>query len=265
MSGPLRQWIDGAPLAGAPHVGADDSAFREGRGCYTSALAERGRVRHLTRHAARLRRDAARIGLGELDEALCRRALLELAEAAASDGARVVRLQASRAADGALHLVGTARPLGADPAAWQALRAPFPHQGPAPWMGAKVTSRLRFALAGDLARAAGAQEAILLDATEHLVEGARTNLVVVDAAGVARTPPLARGGVAGIAREILLERLTELREEDVRLAVLHGARELVAVNAVRGARPVVVLDERSVGDGRPGPWCARLASVLESD
>ncbi len=248
---------DGVPVG--------DGAFQAGQGCYTTGRAEQGRLRHLERHVARLRRDAAQIGLGELEAPPLEAALRQLAREAFPDGRGVVRLQASRDDAGALHLVGTTRPLEPDPQRWRARVASFPHEGAAPWRGAKVTSRLRLVLAAEEARSAGVEEAILLDAAGRAVEGARSSLVVVDERGVARTPPLARGGVAGLARAILLERIPELREQDVSASALRRARELVAVNAVRGARPIVALDGRTLGNGREGAWARRLASALEPE
>ena len=52
-------WVDGRlePLD-RPAIRADDSAFSEGRGCYTSARVESGRARFAERYAARLARQA---------------------------------------------------------------------------------------------------------------------------------------------------------------------------------------------------------------
>ena len=114
----------------------------------------------------------------------------------------------------------------------------------------------------DAARRAGAQEALLFDGEERLVEGARTNVIVASERGDLLTPPLARGGVAGIARAIALERVPELREGDVAAEDLFGAREVVVVNAVRGARSIATLDGRPIGDPQR-PLHAQLAEALE--
>jgi D-alanine transaminase len=124
---------------------------------------------------------------------------------------------------------------------------------------------LSLALANDAARDAGSDEALLVDAAGRLIEGARTNAIIVDAAGGLSTPPLALGAVAGIAREVLLERVPELVERIVLEAELRHAREIIAVNAVRGARPIVRLDDAPVGNGRPGPWARRLDEALMGD
>ena len=60
------------------------------------------------------------------------------------------------------------------------------------------------------------------------------------------------------------QRLPEIAESDLHRRALGEARELIAVNAVRGASPVVELDGRPVGDGRPGPAALRLREILDS-
>ncbi len=259
-------WVDGrlAPLD-APAVRADDSAFSEGRGCYTSARVEDGRVRFAERHTRRLERDARALGLAPVDRGRVRRALDELARAAFPRGAGVVRIQVSRDASGAQHLVGVPRALGASSPEWSAITAPLPHEGPLVAGGPKLSQRLLHALAADAAREADVDEALMLDRAGRLVEGARSNLLVVDARGRLVSPPLERGAVAGVAREVLSEGLGGLPERDVSRRALAAAREIIAINAVRGARAITRLDGKPVGEGRPGPWQARLDAILEQD
>lgn len=244
---------------------ADDSAFLEGRGCYTSARVEDGRARFAERHVARLVEGARSLGLPELDPERVRRALEELARAAFGGGSGVVRLQASRDGEGRLHLVGVPRALGPEPRVWSAIALRVAHGGPGFAPGVKVSSRLTLALAADAARRAGADEALVVDAGGYLVEGARSSAFVALSPGSLATPPLARGAVAGIARSVVLERVAGIAEREIAEAELRGAREIVAVNAVRGARPIVRLDGAPVGDGQPGPWAQRLADALAAD
>ncbi len=244
---------------------ADDSAFSEGRGCYTTARVVRGRPRFAERHAQRIARSAPELGLGEVDASTVQTALWELAQAAFGDGDGVVRIQASRDGDGNPHLVGVPRALGPEPDSWRAMVVALPHAGQGMAAGIKVSSRLTMALAGDAARAAGVEEALLLDGAGFLVEGSRSNIIVVPPSGVPTTPPASAGGVAGIARGLALERVPELVEAVVPERTLRAAQEIIAVNAVRGARPVVELDGAPVADGRPGPWSARFAEALDRD
>jgi D-alanine transaminase len=77
--------------------------------------------------------------------------------------------------------------------------------------------------------------------------------------------PRARGGVHGVALEAALAAGVALVEHDLVREALGAVHELVATNAVRGARPIVALDGRPVGDGRPGPLAAALAAALSRD
>jgi branched-subunit amino acid aminotransferase/4-amino-4-deoxychorismate lyase len=258
-------WTDGRLVSlDEPVLRADDSAFAEGRGCTTSVRIEDGRPRHADRHWRRLDAGARALGLGTVDERRVRDALAALAAAAFPDGQGVVRLQVSR--DGAMrtHLTGVPRPLGDDPAEWSArlveTDAPAPLSG-----GHKLASRLALALAGEIAREHGDHEALIVDRAGRLVEGSRSNIFVVGADRRPVTPPLSRGAVSGIARQLVMERVPEVAERDVAAHALADAREIVATNAVRGARPITRLDGRRVGDGRAGPWSARLAAALATD
>ena len=235
------------------------------RGCFTSARASGGRAWYAARHARRLARDAQLLGLGEIEPGLALRLLDELAAPTRGGGGDLkLRLEAWRDPDGAPRLRGSARVLEEDAPTWRAIVAPAPHPGPTATSTAKTTDRSLYDAALAAARAAEADEALLCDAAGFLVEGARTNLVVALADGSLVTPPLARGAQAGVAREILLEHVAELREAEVSRAALASARELIAVNAVRGARAITSLDGRPLGDGQPGPWSARLDRALAS-
>jgi D-alanine transaminase len=208
--------------------------------------------------SARLVRDAEALGLGALDPADVRERLLAAGRAAFGDGAGVVRLEARPGGE----LVASTRPLGPEPASWRAIRASVEHPGPGPAPGAKRAAVPALAAARDEAAAAGADEALLFDAAGFLVEGARSNLALALADGRFVMPPLARGAVRGVALEAALAAGVALVEADVARDALGAVRELVATNAVRGARPILVLDGRPVGDGRPGPLAAALAAAL---
>lgn len=265
MQGPSPIWVDGSLRpADAAVVRADDSAFCEARGCYTSVRIRAGAPRFADRHIWRLVRDANALGLPAVDPNLLRRALGELASVAFLGGEGVVRLQLSRDGDGALHVVGVPRGLGDDPPAWRAVTARIPHPGALLTGGHKLTHRLLQALASDAARAAGVEEALLFDAIGHLVEGARTNVVALGADGALCTPPAERGAVAGIALEVASERLPALLRRDLSRHDLLAARGVAVINAVRGARALVALDATALG-GEGEALAARLTAVLDDD
>ncbi len=223
-----------------------------------------GRVRYLERHVARLCRDAAACGLPPLDPIRIRTLLCELAERSPHPEA-IARLAAIAGAGGELRLDASLRSFEPElpGRGWIAHAAALCHPGARPGSGSKSCDRALYDEA--LARAAGADEALLFDAEERLVEGARSNLCFALASGALATPPLARGGVAGVAREIALARVPELAERDLGRCQLGALRELIALNAVRGAVAITRIDGRRVGSGRPGPWASRLEAALAAE
>jgi len=239
-------WVDGRLVPGPAPAAT-------GPGCYSTARYADGRLRHGRAVAGRLARDARALGLGELEAGAVLDALRALGEAVFGRGEGVVRAEASSGPGGSPRLVVTTR------------LARTTHPGPGPGAGIKHTVHEAIAAARAELAAGDADEVFLLDAAGRLVEGSRTSPVVVRADGRALTPPLARGGVAGVARALALRRVRELREGDVERATLVAAREIVALNAVRGARPVVALDGVPVGDGRSGPMAARLREALDAE
>ena len=262
---PRLIWVDGELLpADRRVVHAEDSAFAEGRGCYTSVGIAAGQPRFPDRHLRRLQRCARALGLGEIDALTFERALAELSAAALPTGEGVIRLQLSRSPGEPAQLTGVPRGLGEDNAEWSAISSTIRHAGAVLAGGLKLTNRLLLTLAADEAAAAGADEALLFDAANRLVEGSRCNLIVVGADGFPVAPGDDLGAVTGIALEVVLERLPEIGRREITRDELHTARELVALNSVRGARPITRLDDAAVADGSPGPWAARIHTAFET-
>jgi branched-subunit amino acid aminotransferase/4-amino-4-deoxychorismate lyase len=227
--------------------------------CYTTGRYRAGRVWLGERVAARLVRDAEALGLGRFDPADVLARLVALGRAGfGAQGEGVVRLEAR----GDAELVGSTRALALEPALWRAIRAAAAHPGPGAAPGAKRAGVAELAAARAEAEAAGVDEALLFDVARRLVEGARTNLVLALADGSWVTPPAVRGAVRGVAIEAVLAARAPILERDVSDADCSNAREIVATNAVRGARPIVALDGAPVADGRPGPLAAALAAAL---
>jgi branched-subunit amino acid aminotransferase/4-amino-4-deoxychorismate lyase len=227
--------------------------------CYTTGRFCTGHVWLAERVAARLVRDAHALGLGVHEPGDVLERLLAAGRASfGAGGEGVVRLEARAGGE----LVASTRPLGPEPETWRAIAARVVHPGPGPAPGAKRAGVEALESARAEAQAAGVDEALLFDAAGRLVEGARTNLVLALANGRWVTPPAARGSVRGVALEAALAAGAVLEERDVSRAQCRAAREIVATNAVRGARAIVVLDGAPIGDGIPGPLRAALAAAL---
>ncbi len=123
----------------------------------------------------------------------------------------------------------------------------------------KTLAYLDHLIARELAAAAGADEAIRLDAEGDVIEGASSNVFVV-AGGCVRTPAVDRGALSGITRARVLGCAAELgldpRVERISVAALRGADELFVTSSLRGVVPVTRLD----GAVRPaGAITAKLA------
>jgi branched-chain amino acid aminotransferase len=117
------------------------------------------------------------------------------------------------------------------------------------------------------ARARGADEAILCNAEGAIAEAATANVFAVRG-GRANTPPVSAGILAGITRRRVLELCAEaslaLAEAELSPDALRAADEIFLTSSVRGLVPVTTLDDRPVGDGRPGQVTRVLMARYES-
>lgn len=227
-------------------------------GSYTTARVSAGRVERAERHVRRLRRDAARLGLPRPDPEEAEHLLVETARRAFGRANGIVRVEWSREGDGPPALVGSSRGLGEDLDRWRACCAETVHPGPEARGGAKSVAVEAYTLARDEIRDRGVNEVLLFDRAGFVVEGARSNLLVVDEEGRLLTPDPALGAVDGLGLEIVREQHPQIAPAQLRREDLLQARELLAVNAVRGVVPIVLLDDEPVGSGRPGPFSKRL-------
>jgi branched-subunit amino acid aminotransferase/4-amino-4-deoxychorismate lyase len=86
---------------------------------------------------------------------------------------------------------------------------------------------------------------------------------------VLRTPPLSTGVLAGTTRDWLLSADgaaaigLDTGEAAFGLDELLGADEAILCSSVAGILPLVEIDGRPVGEGRPGPWARRLRDARE--
>lgn len=123
-----------------------------------------------------------------------------------------------------------------------------------PLAGHKTLSYFAYRWAREEAKAAGFDEALLLDTDGYLAEGAATNVFVVSE-GQILTPALKHGGLAGVARGLVLELLhqSNCQTSSIRPATLSSASEAFLTNAVIGVVPLVAVNGRPIGNGLPGP------------
>ncbi|HXH05896.1 MAG TPA: aminotransferase class IV [Vicinamibacterales bacterium] len=127
----------------------------------------------------------------------------------------------------------------------------------------KSNNLLNNALAMQEAIRRGAEEALMRNYRGELAECAQSNLFVVRD-GQVLTPPAEAGLLRGITRDFVFEvgRAAgfSVAEATLRDADLFAADEAFITGTTREITPVVQVDDRPIGDGRPGPTTLRLLS-----
>jgi branched-chain amino acid aminotransferase len=118
------------------------------------------------------------------------------------------------------------------------------------------------------ARQRGAYEAILTDAVGRCVEGGSSNIFCV-AGGRLRTPPISAGILEGITRRavIALCRSNGIPVDEVPLwpVDLQRADEALLTSSVRGVVPIVRVDGKPIGGGKPGPIGRRVMALYDAE
>jgi branched-subunit amino acid aminotransferase/4-amino-4-deoxychorismate lyase len=214
------------------------------------------------RHAARLRRDADRLGLPQPETIKIESLLVESARSAFGAGDGVVRIEWSRSLDGEPQLRAMPRPLGPEPECWIAAVSGAVHPGPERRRNTKYVDVTAYDKAREEVRASGLDEMLLYDAEGRLVEGSRSNFLVVTESGRLLTPDPALGGVEGLGLTIVLENRPEIAFAELTQDDVARARELISINIVRGVVPIVQLSGGPVADGKAGPWANRLHNLF---
>jgi branched-subunit amino acid aminotransferase/4-amino-4-deoxychorismate lyase len=237
-------------------------------GCYTTARVSAGRIERLERHAGRLRRDAERLSLPLPDRRAIESLALAVVRAELGRGDGVLRIEWGTEGEAKPALRATTRPLGPDPRTWRVTSATTVHPGPVDRHDLKVLGVKPLGVPaydearGERARV-GVDEVLLFDASGRLVEGSRSNLIVVSRDGLIRTPARSLGAVEGLGLEIVRAFAPEIREStEIGRNDVTAAAELIATNGVRGAVAIVELDHAPIGDGRPGPFAIRLRGLF---
>ena len=120
-------------------------------------------------------------------------------------------------------------------------------------------------LAREQARAAGFDEAIMLN-TRGLVAEATVSNVFAVKAGRLLTPPVEAGAMPGVTRAAVVELAREAgvdaMEADLSLEELRTAVEAFLTNSVMGVMPLTRLDGAAIGGGKPGEMTGAVGRLL---
>ncbi|MDY7224805.1 branched-chain amino acid transaminase [Hyalangium rubrum] len=104
---------------------------------------------------------------------------------------------------------------------------------------------------------AGYDEAILLDISGFVAEASGENIFMVNKKGVIKTPPLSSPILDGITRDTVLKLLRDsgryVEEVTFTRDALYIGNEIFFTGTAAEITPVREVDNRMVGDGKPGP------------
>ena len=131
-----------------------------------------------------------------------------------------------------------------------------------PRVDIKSVSLLPNVLAKQAARERGAYEAWFVDGAGFVTEGSSSNAWIVTSDGRVVTRPADNRILSGITRAVLMNVLEALQlrleERAFTAAEAYGAAEAFVTSASQIVMPVVKIDDRTIGDGKPGSVSARL-------
>lgn len=130
----------------------------------------------------------------------------------------------------------------------------------------KSTALLPNVLARQKAAEAGAVDAILIH-DGHVTEGAVSSVILVEDGTLLRRPhgnEVLPGTTTDHVVEIARNNGYPCREEQLSVERLLAADEVWLTGATKGIAPVVSIDGRVIGDGRPGPVWTAVNRLYES-
>jgi branched-chain amino acid aminotransferase len=270
-AGDVRAWVNGERVdATAPSIAAVDHGITVGDGVFETCKVVDGVPFALERHARRLDRSMAGLGLPAADHNVIDAGIKDV-------------LSGEPIAYGRLRytVTGGAGPLGSDrdtsPLTYIVTagpQAPNPDSGKlvvVPWTrnersataGLKTTSYAENVVALAYAKERGGAEALFGNSVGNLCEGTGSNVfVVVD--GQIVTPDLASGPLAGVTRELVIEWCREegltVRAEPLPMSILTQAAEVFITSTVKDVMAVHAIDDRPVA--APGPVTAQVVEIF---
>ena len=271
QSGDVRVWVNGERVdPGAPSIAAIDHGVTVGDGVFETCKVLDGVPFALERHASRLDRSMAGLGLPAADHSVI------------DAGIKAV-LAGEPIAFGRLRytVTGGAGPLGSDRDAspltyivTAASQPPNPATGKlvvVPWTrnersataGLKTTSYAENVVALAFAKERGGVEALFANSVGNLCECTGSNVfVVVD--GEILTPDLDSGPLAGVTRGLVIEWCREegltVHSRPLPMSILDQAQEVFITSSVKDVLGVHAIDDRPVA--APGPVTARAIEIF---
>ncbi len=257
-----------------------DHGFLYGYGLFETMRAYEGHIFRIDRHLTRLRCSAESLGL---------RPKLDAFDL---ENACVETLQANKLKDARLRLTITAGegdmtpdlntcsnltvlvaaknfvplPPGKYEQGFKAALSFLRRDSQSPLSRLKCTCYVSNILARMEAKAAGCDEAIMLNELGYIAEGSTANIFLVSE-GELSTPSLESGILPGITREAVLEIARDLNiktvERQVELRELSRAEEAFVTNSIIEVMPLTWLNGEPIGTGKPGKLTRNLMAAYK--
>ena len=257
-----------------------DHGFLYGYGLFETMRAYEGHIFRLDRHLTRLRCSAESLGLRpKLDAFDLENACVETLQANKLKDARV-RLTITAGEGDMTPDLNTCSNLTVLVAAKNFVPLPperyeqgfkaalsfLRRDSQSPLSRLKCTCYVSNILARMEAKAAGCDEAIMLNELGYIAEGSTANIFLVSE-GEISTPSLESGILPGITREAVLEIARDLNiktvERQVELRELSRAEEAFVTNSIIEVMPLTWLNGEPIGTGKPGKLTRNLMAAYK--
>jgi D-alanine transaminase len=255
-------------------ISPDDRGFLFADGVYEVVRSYHGQLFGLEAHLRRLANGLRAIEIAGVDVPALGAVFRELLARNGLTGDATVYLQITRGAAPRVHAFPDPLP---PPTVYAEARTFAPKGDPAVGIAVITTPDVRWArcdiktvallpncLANQRARAAGAIEAVFVRDGVALEGTASSFFAVID--GEVRTAPASNYILPSITRDVVLQVCRDggiaHRETPVFLEELPRASELFMAGTTLEVMPVIRVDGRTVGNGRPGPMASRLLAAF---
>jgi branched-chain amino acid aminotransferase len=268
----VKVWLDGRLVdADSGCISPFDHGFLVGDGLFETLRVYGGTPFALAEHLGRLAAGATALGLETPEPDALTNAAHAVIEANGLSEARMrITLTSGPGPPGLVRGAGeqtvlvAAQPITVWPATTTAVVSRWRRDEQSPLAGVKTIALADSVMALQEARAAGADEAILLNSRGDVCEATTANVFCVRD-GRVETPSVASGCLAGITRDHVLgvcaEAGIEAVETEIAASALASAEEIFLTSSTREVQPLVTLDGKAVGTGDPGPLTRQLADA----
>jgi branched-chain amino acid aminotransferase len=276
-AGPVT-FLDGVKVEdGGAAVSPRDRGLTLADGLFETMRVRRGRVFQLRQHIDRIHRGLAVLRIGVSSD-LERRVTAAVDAVGLEDAS--ARLTVTRGVGGiglgvardVATVIVTVGPMPAFPSSVyeQGLSAHVPagrRNARSATSGVKTLSYTDAVVGLLEAQEQGADEALFLDTDDHCSEASASNLFFV-AGTTLTTPPLSCGALPGITRATVLQLAAGLGmtavERVCTLDDLWTADEAFLTSSLRGIAPLVSVNGRPIGAGKPGAGTRRMAAAHDA-